>query len=67
MKTLCSIYLVNLQFVLEGVVGDGLEGDIALDDLSVLDGTCTPISRQGECASRNPKAYSAMHWIDPIP
>lgn len=32
------------------MVGDGLEGDIALDDLAVLDGNCKSISRQGRGA-----------------
>ena len=36
------------QFVIEAQVGNGLEGDIALDDLSVIDGSCTHISNQGK-------------------
>ena len=34
--------------MIEAQVDNGLEGDIALDDLSVIDGTCTHISNQGE-------------------
>lgn len=31
-----------LQFVIEGVVGKSYKGDIAIDDVSVNDGTCPP-------------------------
>jgi len=34
--------------VIEGTVGAGNAGDIALDDLTVLDGICGKITRQGE-------------------
>ena len=33
--------------VLEGTTGDGREGDIAIDDMSVLDGNCKKIIAQG--------------------
>jgi len=33
--------------VIEAQVGNGLEGDIAVDDLAVLDDNCTLISSQG--------------------
>ena len=34
--------------MIEAQGGNGLEGDIALDDLSVIDGSCTHISNQGK-------------------
>ena len=34
------------QFVLEGTVGTGSKGDIAVDDFTVLDGTCEKIFKQ---------------------
>lgn len=34
--------------MIEAQVGNGLEGDIALDDLSVIDGSCIHISNQGK-------------------
>ena len=37
----------GLQLVIEGVIGNGLEGDIALDDLAVLSGNCNLITQQG--------------------
>ena len=33
--------------MIEAQVGNGLEGDIAVDDLAVLDDNCTLISSQG--------------------
>ena len=36
-----------MQLVIEGVIGNGLEGDIALDDLAVLSGNCNLITQQG--------------------
>ena len=42
---MCFRYL--FQFVLEGTVGDGSKGDIAVDDLMVLDGNCETILKQG--------------------
>ncbi|KAM7440722.1 hypothetical protein ABFA07_010120 [Porites harrisoni] len=35
------------KFVLEGTVGGGSKGDIAMDDLMVLDGNCETILKQG--------------------
>lgn len=35
------IYIVN-QVVLEGVVGNGYKGDIAVDDIFVNTGACPP-------------------------
>jgi hypothetical protein len=34
-----------LQFVIEGVVGKSYKGDIAIDDVSVNDGTCPPTGK----------------------
>ena len=42
---MCFRYL--FQFVLEGTVGGGSKGDIAVDDLMVLDGNCETILKQG--------------------
>lgn len=45
---LCFTWFVFIhQFVIEGTVGAGSKGDIALDDLTILDGTCEMITRQG--------------------
>ena len=41
--TLSSI----IQFVLEGEIGRGHEGDIAVDDMAVLEGSCVKIVLQG--------------------
>ena len=37
--------------MIEAQVGNGLEGDIALDDLAVLDENCASISSQGKVIS----------------
>lgn len=34
--------VIILQFVFQGIRGKGYQGDIALDDIRVLDGTCPP-------------------------
>ncbi|XP_022807964.1 uncharacterized protein LOC111344965 [Stylophora pistillata] len=36
----------SFKFVLQGTVGSGSKGDIAVDDFMVLDGTCTKILKQ---------------------
>ena len=41
-----SLSSVN-QFVLEGEIGRGHEGDIAVDDMAVLEGSCEKIVLQG--------------------
>ena len=41
-----SLSSIN-QFVLEGEIGKGHEGDIAVDDMAVLEGSCVKIVLQG--------------------
>ena len=41
-----SLSSIN-QFVLEGEIGRGHEGDIAVDDMAVLEGNCEKIVLQG--------------------
>ena len=41
-----SLSSVN-QFVLEGEIGRGHEGDVAVDDMAVLEGSCEKIVLQG--------------------
>ena len=41
-----SLSSIN-QFVLEGVIGRGHEGDVAVDDMAVLEGNCVKIVLQG--------------------
>ena len=41
-----SLSSIN-QFVLEGEIGRGHEGDIAVDDMAVLEGNCEKIILQG--------------------
>ena len=36
------------QFILEGVTGGGNEGDIAVDDLTLLEGSCETVTHQGK-------------------
>ncbi|XP_020615666.1 MAM and LDL-receptor class A domain-containing protein 1-like [Orbicella faveolata] len=36
------------KFVLEGTVGDGSKGDVAVDDLTILDGICETIIKQSK-------------------
>ena len=43
------------QFIIEGTVGNGSRGDIALDDLTVLDGVCEKIIAQGKLSKREPQ------------
>ena len=44
----CIIFkILFAKFVVEGTTADGNEGDIAIDDLSVLDGNCDKIITQG--------------------
>ena len=40
-------FMLFAKFVIEGMTGDGSEGDIAIDDMSVLDGNCKKIIAQG--------------------
>ena len=40
-------FMLFAKFVIEGTTGDGSEGDIAIDDMSVLDGNCKKIIAQG--------------------
>ena len=40
-------FMLFAKFVVEGTTGDGREGDIAIDDMSVLDGNCKKIIAQG--------------------
>ena len=51
--TLCMCCLFFLQFVLEGTVGGGKQGDIAVDDLTVLDGACETILEQSTYTRNN--------------
>ena len=37
----CFIFFLFLQIVLEGVVGGGYRGDIAIDDISMTPGQCS--------------------------
>ena len=46
-------FLFFLQFALEGETTTGNEGDIALDDLSVFDGSCQEVKDQGEVMKTN--------------
>ena len=41
-----SLSSIN-QFVLEGEIGKGHEGDIAVDDMAALEGSCEKIIRHG--------------------
>ena len=41
-----SLSSIN-QLVLEGEIGRGHEGDIAVDDMAVLEGSCEKIILQG--------------------
>ncbi|XP_020614800.1 MAM and LDL-receptor class A domain-containing protein 2-like [Orbicella faveolata] len=36
----------SYKFVIEGTVGNGSKGDIAVDDLTVMDGVCDEIIKQ---------------------
>lgn len=45
------------QFVIEGTVGAGSKGDVALDDLMVLDGICEIILRQGKSTKMYPHSF----------
>ena len=40
-------FMLFAKFVIEGTTCDGSEGDIAIDDMSVLDGNCKKIIAQG--------------------
>ena len=40
-------FMLFAKFVIEGTTSDGSEGDIAIDDMSVLDGNCKKIIAQG--------------------
>ena len=41
------IFMLFGKFVIEGTTSGGSEGDIAIDDMSVLDGNCKKIIAQG--------------------
>ena len=41
------IFMLFGKFVIEGTTSGGSEGDIAIDDMSVLDGNCKKIITQG--------------------
>ncbi|XP_071956926.1 MAM and LDL-receptor class A domain-containing protein 2-like [Antedon mediterranea] len=45
-----ATYSSNFQIVWEGVIGTGSKGDIAIDDISVRDGACSP---PGDCNFEN--------------
>lgn len=51
------IYIVN-QVVLEGVVGKGYKGDIAVDDIFVNTGACPP---SGKPSMRKLSGYKKNH------
>jgi hypothetical protein len=34
-------WLLNIQIVFEGIIGDGNRGDIAIDDISIRSGSCS--------------------------
>ena len=40
-------FMLFTKFVIEGTTSGGSEGDIAIDDMSVLDGNCKKIIAQG--------------------
>ena len=40
----------SYQLIFEGMVGNGVAGDIAIDDVTLLNGTCQPI---GSCDFEN--------------
>ena len=40
-------FMLFAKFVIEGTTGDGSEGDISIDDMSVLDVNCKKIIAQG--------------------
>ena len=41
------IFMLFAKFVIEATTSGGSEGDIAIDDMSVLDGNCKKIIAQG--------------------
>ena len=46
-QIICIFFMLFAKFVIEGTTSDGSEGDIAIDDMSVLDGDCKKIIAQG--------------------
>ena len=42
------VIIVFYKFIIEGMVGYGSSGDIALDDLILLDGNCKTILTQSK-------------------
>ena len=42
------VIIVFYKFIIEGMVGYGSSGDIALDDLTLLDGNCKTIITQSK-------------------
>ena len=38
----------KFQILIEGVIGGGSSGDIAIDDITVLTGSCIKIVKQGK-------------------
>ena len=53
-------HFVIRQFVLEGVTLHGNEGDIAVDDLAVLEGSCTQVLDQGKTGILSTEAHDGI-------
>ncbi|ESO97870.1 hypothetical protein LOTGIDRAFT_152977 [Lottia gigantea] len=57
----------SFQVVFEGVVGNGIQGDIAIDDVSIVDGACTNAGQcsfeNGLCSWTNLQTGDDFDWI----
>ena len=58
-----SLSSIN-QFALEGEIGRGHEGDIAVDDMAVLEGSCVKIVLQGRKYLRKEYLHVQLRCID---
>ena len=48
---------------MEGTVGNGSRGDIAVDDLTVMDGVCEEIIKQGKLSKRKPQVNFSVFSV----
>ncbi|KAG8449184.1 hypothetical protein GDO86_016021 [Hymenochirus boettgeri] len=56
----------SFQLIFEGVRGDGIEGDIAIDDISIVEGECTIVDQADTTPSSGVNGTLEHIWLYPI-
>uniref|UniRef100_A0A6I8S8A5 MAM domain-containing glycosylphosphatidylinositol anchor 2 n=1 Tax=Xenopus tropicalis TaxID=8364 RepID=A0A6I8S8A5_XENTR len=56
----------SFQLIFEGIRGDGIEGDIAIDDISIMEGECSIIDQPDTTPSSSGNGTFIHIWLYPV-